>query len=66
MGDVKSQGCNEMALQYAQDGENRGLDQGRIQTGLTGLYKPVRFSKERKSFTFHGCLLLILGHNSVS
>ena len=41
-------------------------DQGRIQTGLTGSYKPVRFSKERKSFTFHGCLLLILGHNSVS
>jgi hypothetical protein len=27
--------------------------QGRIQTGLTGLYKPVRFSKERKSITFH-------------
>jgi hypothetical protein len=23
--------------------------QGRIQTGLTGLYKPVRFSKERES-----------------
>ena len=42
------------------------LVQGRIQTSLTGLYKPVRFSKERKSFTFRGCLLLILGHNSVS
>jgi starvation-inducible outer membrane lipoprotein len=27
--------------------------QGRIQAGLTGLYKPVRFSKERKSITFH-------------
>ena len=29
------------------------VDQGQIQTGLTGLYKPVRFSKERKSITFH-------------
>ena len=27
--------------------------QGRIQTGLTGLYKPVRFSKERKSITLY-------------
>ena len=26
MGGVKSQGCNEMALQCAQDGESRGLD----------------------------------------